>query len=133
MLAFNDFAYTDFTEVARTEFTIFQPFTPRSDESPTLYLGFNKPLTNEPYNVYFQMEEELGLTAGSDGDSDVLTTELAGYNAERASSWAAEQRVVWEYWDGDSWEPLAVDGRDRGVHPLRASWSFSPPRTGSTR
>ena len=108
VLAFNDFAYTDFSDNARSEFTIFQPFTPRSDESPTLYVGFNKPLANEPYNIYFQMEEELGLTAGSDGASDVLTAELAGYNAERASSWTAEQRVVWEYWDGDSWVPLVV-------------------------
>lgn len=108
VLAFNDFAYTDFSDNARGEYTIFQPFTPRSDESPTLYLGFDKPLENEPYNVYFQMEEELGLTAGSDGDNDVLTAELAGYNAERAGSWAAEQRVVWEYWDGDSWVPLVV-------------------------
>jgi predicted phage baseplate assembly protein len=108
VLAFNDFAYTDFSDNARSEFTIFQPFTPRSDESPTLFLGFNKPLANEPYNVYFQMEEELGLTGGSDGDTDVLTAELAGYNAERAGAWAAEQRVVWEYWDGDSWVPLVV-------------------------
>jgi hypothetical protein len=108
VLAFNDFQYTDFSDNARSEFTIFQPFTPRSDESPTLYLGFNKPLENEPYNVYFQMEEELGLTAGSDGDTDVLTAELSGYNAERASAWTAEQRVVWEYWDGDSWVPLVI-------------------------
>lgn len=108
VLAFNDFAYTDFSEDARTEFTIFQPFTPRADESPAMYVGFSKPLPNESLGIYFQMEEELGLAAMADDDTDVLTAELAGYNAERAASWASEQRVVWEYWDGESWMMLVV-------------------------
>jgi len=40
VLAFNDFQYTDCTEVARTEYTIFQPFQAKPEESPALYLGF---------------------------------------------------------------------------------------------
>jgi hypothetical protein len=46
-MTYNDFAFTDVTEVARTEYTIFQPFTPKSDESPALYLGFADKLPNE--------------------------------------------------------------------------------------
>ena len=38
--SFNDFQYTDCTEVARTEYTIFQPFQAKPEESPALYLGF---------------------------------------------------------------------------------------------
>lgn len=113
VLAFNDFAFNDLSEGARTEFTIFQPFTPRADESPAIYLGFAKPLPNDSLAIYLRMEEEMGLAAVGDEDTDVLTAELARYNAERQVAWASEQRVVWEYWDGDSWAPLAVsDGTD---------------------
>ncbi len=56
----------------------------------------------------------------------------AGYSAERASSWAAEQRVVWEYWDGASW--VAAGGRRTrpGAFTRSGFRSFSAPRTGST-
>lgn len=108
VLTYNDFTFIDATEVARTEFTLFQPFTPKSDESPALYLGFAKQLPNELVPLYFKMDEELGLAALSGEDTDVVTAELSRYNAERASSWASEQRVVWEYWDGKLWQPLSV-------------------------
>ncbi|ACY16110.1 putative baseplate assembly protein [Haliangium ochraceum] len=109
-LAFNDFSYTDYSDNARTDFTLFQPFSPRSDESPTLYLGFDSGLPNDALGVYFHMEEELGLTArdADTGGSEVVTAELTNYNAAQASAWAAEQRVVWEYWDKESWVPLVV-------------------------
>ncbi|WP_428268832.1 putative baseplate assembly protein [Haliangium sp.] len=107
-LAYNDFAYNDFSELARTDYTIFQPFTPQADESPALYLGFDKPLPNESSAIYFQMAEELGLSAIGDEDTDVLTAELSRYNAERSDVWSSEQRVVWEYWNGELWAPLVV-------------------------
>ena len=62
-LAFNDFQFTDCTEVARTEYTIFQPFQAKPEESPALYLGFNSKPPNDPLGLYFQLEEELGLGA----------------------------------------------------------------------
>ncbi len=108
VLAYNDFAFADVTEDARTEFTIFQPFTPKSDESPALYLGFNKQLPNFQQSVFFKMDEELGFSSLSEEETDVLTAELTRYNRDRQSTWASEQRVVWEYWDGKEWEPLAV-------------------------
>jgi hypothetical protein len=111
VLAFNDFAFADVSEAARTEFTIFQPFTPRADESPAMYLGFARKLPNDAQSIYLQMEEEMGLAAVDDDDTDVLTAELARYNAARESAWASEQRVLWEYWDGNGWAPLsASDG-----------------------
>ncbi|HVK73649.1 MAG TPA: putative baseplate assembly protein [Kofleriaceae bacterium] len=107
-LSFNDFTYTDITEVARTEYTIFQPFTPKSDESPALYLGFADKLPNELITVYFQMEEELGLGSLPSDEADVLTPELTKYETSKKQAWESEQRVVWEYWGGKQWEPLAV-------------------------
>ncbi len=113
-LTFNDFAYTDITEVAKTEYTIFQPFSARSDESPSLYLGFNDKLPNDNIGIYFQMEEELGLGSVPTDEAEVLTPELAKYEGLKRAAWENEQRVVWEYWRGKQWEPLPVQDETVG-------------------
>ncbi|HEU4614821.1 MAG TPA: putative baseplate assembly protein, partial [Kofleriaceae bacterium] len=114
VLTFNDFQYTDATEVARTEYTIFQPFSAKPEESPAVYLGFmNKP-PNEAIGLYFQLEEELGLGALPTDEAEVATGELTKYETMRRLAWEGGQRVVWEYWDGREWEPLAVDDETRG-------------------
>jgi len=117
-LAYNDFTYTDVTEVARTEYTIFQPFTPEADESPALYLGFAGQLGNEAHAIYFQMAEDLGPASLPTDASDVLTPELTRYAAERRAAWQGEQRVVWEYSTARGWETLAVVD---GTHAFTAS------------
>lgn len=109
VLVFNDFAFSDVTEDARTDFTIFQPFTPKSDESPALYLGFAHKLPNEALSLYFQMEDQLGHTSLPEDGMSAITAELADYQAAQRAEWEAEQRVVWEYFDGKSWEPLSVN------------------------
>ncbi|HTJ46934.1 MAG TPA: putative baseplate assembly protein [Kofleriaceae bacterium] len=107
-LTFNDFQYTDITEVAKTEYTIFQPFTPNSDESPAFYLGFPQKLPNDQVAVFLQLEEELGLGSLPTEQAEVQTSELTKYEAMKKAAWENEQRVVWEYWGGKEWEPLAV-------------------------
>jgi len=114
VLAFNDFQYTDVTEVARTEFTIFQPFQAKPDESPAMYVGFTARPPNDPLGLYFQLEEELGLGSLPNEEAEVATTELDKYETMRRLAWESGQRVVWEYWDGREWEPLAVDDETRG-------------------
>jgi len=114
VLAFNDFQYTDVTEVARTEFTIFQPFQAKPDESPAMYLGFTSKPPNDPLGLYFQLDEELGLGSLPSEEAEVATTELDKYETMRRLAWESGQRVVWEYWDGREWEPLAVDDETRG-------------------
>lgn len=113
-VVFNDFAYTDVTEDARTDFTIFQPFTPKADESPSLYLGFEHKLPNEALSVYFQMVEELGLSSLPEDAAAVSVNELVLHNAARAAAWESEQRVIWEYFDGSDWQPLAVNDGTSG-------------------
>jgi hypothetical protein len=108
VLAFNDFQYNDVTDDARTEFTIFQPFTPNTDESPALYLGFTDQLPNEQLSLYVHTVEDLGLGSVPDDESDVVTAELTGYHTARKAAWESEQRVVWEYFDGKIWAPLSV-------------------------
>ena len=114
VLAFNDFQFTDVTEVARTEFTIFQPFNAKPDESPALYLGFVAKPPNDAVGLYFQLDEELGLGALPSDQAEVATHELDKYEAMRRLAWETGQRVVWEYWDGRDWEPLAVDDETTG-------------------
>ncbi len=113
-LAFNDFQYTDVTEVARTEFTIFQPFQAKPEESPALYLGFTAKPPNDPLGLYFHLDEELGLGAVPTDEVEVATTELQKYESIRRLAWETGQRVVWEYWDGREWEPMSVDDETHG-------------------
>lgn len=114
VLSFNDFQFTDVTEVARTEFTIFQPFQAKPEESPALYLGFNSKPPNDPLGLYFQLEEELGLGSLPSEEAGVATTELSKYEAMKKLAWESGQRVVWEYWDARDWEPLAVTDETTG-------------------
>jgi predicted phage baseplate assembly protein len=107
-LAYNDFTFSDVTDAARTEYTIFQPFSPESDESPALYLGWAGQLTNEGHSVYFHMAEDLGPASIPSDGSEVVTPELLRYQAERLAAWHGEQRVVWEYSTARGWETLAV-------------------------
>jgi predicted phage baseplate assembly protein len=114
VVAFNDFTYADVTEAARTEYTIFQPFGPEADESPAFYLGYGGRPSNDLHGLYFQMAEELGVASLPREDAEVATHELVAYAAARRAAWEAEQRVIWEYWSGRGWTPLAVDDGTTG-------------------
>ena len=107
-LSYNDFAFQDVTEVAKTEYTIYQPFTPKADESPAMYLGFNAKLPNDSVGMFFQMDEEQGLGSLPNEEGTVATPELTKYESLKKLRWEREQRVVWEYWNGKAWEPLTV-------------------------
>lgn len=125
-LSFNDFQYTDVTEVARTEYTIFQPFQAKPGESPALYFGFPTRPPNDEIGLYFQLEEELGLGSLPTEEAEVATAELEKYEALRRLAWESGQRVVWEYWDGDEWEPLAVDDETQGFTSSGFTFFIAP-------
>jgi len=114
VLTFNDFAYTDVTEVARTEYTIFQPFQVKAEESPAMYLGFVHRPPNDPLSIHFHLDEELGLGSLPGDEAEIATTELDKYETMRRLAWESGQRVVWEYWDGREWEPMSVDDETQG-------------------
>ncbi|MBW3654351.1 MAG: dihydroxy-acid dehydratase, partial [Actinobacteria bacterium] len=134
-LAFNDFQYTDVTEVARTEFTIFQPFQAKPEESPALYMGFPIRPPNDALGLYFHLDEELGLGSVPTDEAEIATGELEKYEAMRRLSWETGQRIVWEYWDGREWEPLTIDDEthqisvaltDDELFRRRAEWQAPP-------
>ncbi len=106
VLAYNDFVYTDHTSLAREAMKPFQPFTPVTEESPTLYLGFSEPFPNEANLLYFDLVEDAGpgrrLRAGP------------GDTARKLDSSPSEQVIAWEYWTGRDWQTLAVRDQTHG-------------------
>ena len=47
-------------------------------------------------------------------EAEIATAELDKYEAMRRLAWDGAQRVVWEFWDGREWEPLAIEDETRG-------------------
>lgn len=108
VLTYNDFAYFDHSMTARTPLKVFQAFEPSVEDSPTLYLGFQKAMPNEPSRVYIQMTENTAV------ERDRRHAEyLSRYYNERDRALDAEQRVVWEYWNGMDWVELAAEDGTR--------------------
>ena len=126
VLAFNDFQYTDVTEVARTEFSIFQPFQAKPEESPALYLGYAAKPPNDPLGIFFSLDEELGLGSLPTDEAEIATTELDKYETMRRLAWESGQRVVWEYWDGRAWQPLSVDDETQGFTSSGFAFLIAP-------
>lgn len=102
VVSYNDFAYVDHSLAARTPLKVFQAFEPSTEDSPALYLGFEKAFPNDPIRIWFQMAQNTALTA------DRRHREyLQAYYDEQDRRLAAEQTVVWEYWTGTGWGDLA--------------------------
>ena len=114
VLSFNDFQFTDVTEVARTEYTIFQPFPAKPEESPALYLGFAASRRTIRSVSTSSSTRSSGSARCPTDEAEIATTELDKYETMRRLAWESGQRVVWEYWDGREWEPLAVDDETQG-------------------
>ncbi len=108
VLTYNDFAFFDHSMTSRTPLKVFQAFEPSTEDSPALYLGFEKAFPNAPTRVYFQMTEKTSV------EEDRRHAEhLRQYYAERDQALAADQRVVWEYWNGRKWVDLAPEDGTR--------------------
>src|SRR5262249_47254849 len=97
-VTFNDFQWTVHSRDVRWPGAQFPAFSPVADVTPTLYLGFDRPLPNDYVSLYLDIEE-----------------------------WDVEgPRLVWEAWNGDGWEEISVqDGT--GKLSRRGMISFVPP------
>jgi hypothetical protein len=89
VLAYNDFQYEDRTDEARLPGETFQPFKPVDDRTPALYLGFDRKLPVDRLGILFDIVEQRGETNGPE--------------------------LLWQYWDGVSWEDLAVEDETRNL------------------
>ncbi len=115
-MTYNDFNYVDRTDVMREQYRTFQAFEPFREENPALYLGFDRAFPSSTAKIWFRLEEE------EEAPSDVILEEPfpeeASERARRAKKRKADQRVVWEYWNGEQWRDLLP--RD-GTHSLSRS------------
>ena len=119
VLSYNDFVYRDHSVEAKVDYRPFQPFAAVSDEGAALYLGWDRKLPNDPLAIYLQLAD-VGPTLADDSFRNTARAHgelndgrpdadwLRGWYAERDAAWEAEQRVVWEYFDGQKWVPLVV-------------------------
>ncbi len=82
-LTHNDFVWEDRTDAARWRGTPFTPFRPSSDPTPGVYLGFDGPLPTDRVSLWADIEE--------------------------ADEGEPPAPLVWEAWDGNAWEPVAVE------------------------
>jgi hypothetical protein len=81
-LTFNDFRYEDHSEDVRWPGQTFPPYQPVADNTPTLYLGFDKPLPVDRISLFLDIQEVKGIVEGPP--------------------------LAWDYWDGTAWRELAV-------------------------
>jgi predicted phage baseplate assembly protein len=123
VISYNDFLYRDHSDDAKVDYKPFQPFSAVADEGPALYLGWDRKLPNDPLAIYLQLADVgpkladdtsrprgAGLAAGQLDERAARPDEewLRRWYAERDAVWEAEQRVLWEFFDGKQWVPLVV-------------------------
>jgi hypothetical protein len=76
----NDFQIAVHNDAVRWPGNAFSPFRPMADVTPSLYLGFDRPLPNDLVSLYFEVQERENGTPP----------------------------LLWEAWDGDAWQELQV-------------------------
>lgn len=96
----NDFRLEDALPPDAVPGATYQPFRPVEDQVPTLYLGFDRPLPNEAISLYFVVPPRAVVDRPS---------------GPQASVPEGEQRLVWEYWNGQQWAEVAVADDSRGL------------------
>jgi hypothetical protein len=89
VVAHNDFQYEDRTFEATWPGKSFQPFVPVADSTPEVFLGFDRALPADDLGFFFGVVEEHGDTEGP--------------------------ALVWEYWNGFTWERIRVDDETRNL------------------
>jgi predicted phage baseplate assembly protein len=95
----NDFRLADRSDAAQGEAAPFPPYEPVPDRTPTVYLGFDRPLP----------ADRIGLFIG----------------AEEAAEPVERVTLAWEAWDGAAWVPVdADDGTDSFTLPGIVSLSY---------
>lgn len=98
VFAENDGVFSDYSDIARVELKPFQPLSPVSEASPTMYLGFQDSFPNEEVQIYFKLKDDSGVR-------DPLSVSEAPQ---------IPVRVAWEYWNGKTWANLFPKDETRG-------------------
>lgn len=100
VLTYNDFQYQDVTGIARWGTEHFKPFLPVDDRTPAVYLGFSQRLPYDQVGLLFQILEQAADEGGP--------------------------ALVWEYWDGASWEEIQVADGTRALRQTGIVYFIGP-------
>ncbi|MCL4870814.1 MAG: putative baseplate assembly protein [Anaerolineae bacterium] len=87
-ITYNDCQWLDRTDEVQWQGSSFEPFSLAADHTPTLYLGFDKPLPADLISLYLDIQEVSGRTTGP--------------------------VLKWEFWNGKNWLPLTI--QDETAH-----------------
>ena len=87
VVTYNDFQYADRTEEATIPGKTFQPFIPVADQTPALYLGFDKALPVDRIGLLFDIVEQREDTEGPP--------------------------LTWEFWNGMTWKKIEEEDETR--------------------
>jgi uncharacterized phage protein gp47/JayE len=90
VFTYNDFQYEDHTNDARWPGSSFSPYQALTDQTPTLYLGFDKQLPVNNFGLYLDIVEQSGLASGP--------------------------ALIWEYWNGAGWQQAVVEDGTENLH-----------------
>ena len=103
-LTYNDFTYLDRTDVTRDQFRSFQAFEPFREENPALYLGLDQACPAQPIKLYVRLEEFEERP--HDVVLDEPFAEEVSERERRRRRRKPDQRLAWEFWDGQRWTDL---------------------------
>ena len=103
-LTYNDFSYVDRTDITRDQFKSFQAFEPFREENPALYVGLDQALPQQPIRLYVRLEEFE--EEPHDVVLDEPFAEEVSERERRRRRRKPDQRLAWEFWDGEHWADL---------------------------
>jgi len=106
--AYNDYAYQDFSALAAEAYKTFVCFRSNPEATPALFMAFDRPFPEKPVSIYVRLAEEPPR------DPEAALHPLLRREESEAPS---PNRIVWEFHDGDKWQPLMPkDGTRNFAH-----------------
>jgi hypothetical protein len=78
----------------------FAPFQPSPDENPALYLGFQPPVNQRFPNRVLSL---------------YVAALVSEYRPDVQHDHSSSARLIWEYWDGFTWQTLTVEDSTRAL------------------
>lgn len=112
-LTYNDWNYTDKSHIVREPYRTFQAFEPFREENPSLYMGYDRSFPNSTIKIWLRLQE-----TDDDKEEAVIDEpfpEEASEREKRKRKKKTDQRVIYEYWNGDQWKDLMPRDGTQGL------------------
>lgn len=130
VVTYNDFRYEDVTVQVGNNLSQVQVFQPIPDENPSMYFGMNGPFPNEHVQIFFNIVSHTSIRIERDKADE---KHLKSYYRKMEELYFGNKKLVWEYWDGKSWEDLNVKDRTRAFTETGYIEFLGPKTMAATR